>query len=219
MIKQHWKRLRPIAAIMVFKVFKQILVISIGLIAMQASAGVFYRYVNDEGHSVMHQTIPPQYVENGYDIVNDKGQVIERVPPKVTGAELKAREEAAQRAKEATAQEEYDLTLLRRYSFVTDLESERDRKIRELSVRVTILKSNLSGVRHELEQEYKKAARYERSGKEAPEMIQEHITQLEAKIANTESNIAQSRFAIEDERDEYNTAIERFKELQVLRGR
>ena len=53
------------------------------LILMSASAstlaGNLYRYENDQGIMVINDTVPPEFVHKGYDVLNSSGRVIERV--------------------------------------------------------------------------------------------------------------------------------------------
>ena len=45
-----------------------------------SQARELYRYTNDQGNMVVDYQVPPQYVPNGYEILNEKGMVIEVVP-------------------------------------------------------------------------------------------------------------------------------------------
>ena len=92
--------------------------------------------------------MPAAYVSNGYEILNESGQVVSVVPPAKTATELEqdaaaARSRAADTAAEA-AQLERDTFLLRRYSTVQDIEAARDRSLRELDIRIAILSSPVS---------------------------------------------------------------------------
>ena len=53
-----------------------------------------YRYRNAEGSVVVDYQVPAESVGGGYEILNDKGVVIEVVPPEPT-AEEKVREREA----------------------------------------------------------------------------------------------------------------------------
>ena len=104
-----------------------------------------YRYQNESGITVVDWAIPAAFVTDGYEVLNDSGQVVRVVPPAKTETELE-RDAAAQRAQEAeaaaeAAQLERDTFLLRRYSTVQDIEAARDRSLRELDIRIAILNS------------------------------------------------------------------------------
>ena len=188
-----------------------------------ATAGEYYRYVNDNGNLVIDNDVPPELAHKGYDVINKNGRLIRKVEPQLTGDALivvkaeKRRQEAAE--KQRLAQEQYDMSLLRRYSFISDIEAEKKRKIREMEISVSILKGNLNTVRTELEGEYEKAARLERAGRKPSEDLLSRIAILEKKITTTEDMLNKRRAARDITSLEYQQSIERFKELQVLRGR
>ncbi|NRB37281.1 MAG: hypothetical protein HRU20_02300 [Pseudomonadales bacterium] len=188
-----------------------------------AASGEYYRYINDSGILVIDNDLPVKYASKGYDVINKHGRVIRHVDAQVTGDALLAAKAAQKRlAKEDNlrqAQEQYDMSLLRRYSFVTDIEAEKKRKIREMEISVSILKGNLNSVRSELESEYEKAAQVERTGRAPSKSQVSRIANLEKKITTTEDMLNKRRAARDITSLEYQRSIERFKELQVMRGR
>ena len=185
------------------------------------NVGAFYRYKDDNGNIVIDRSIPVDRVSGGYEVLSDSGRVIEVVERQLTESEMSAlsvkqqRERSSKESKER--QREYDLQLLRRYSFVGDIESERDRKVREMDVRVQILRGNLLGVRNELEVEYGRAAKIEKQGAKIPESTQKRIEGLEQKLTTTEQLMKKLLADMEDTRKEYLLSIERFKTLKSLR--
>ena len=99
-------------------------------------AGAFYRYVNEEGVKVLDTSIPPEYVQNGYEILNKNGQVIEVVPP------APSEEEIAEKQTEQEILFHYEL-LRKRYSNVSSIESARKRKLENLETSISIIKGNI----------------------------------------------------------------------------
>jgi len=49
------------------------LLMAASLIATSAWAANLYRYVNNEGITVLDRTIPPQFVPKCYSILNERG--------------------------------------------------------------------------------------------------------------------------------------------------
>jgi len=47
-----------------------------------AYAQELYRYRDENGVTRMEPTIPAQYVDKGYDVLNARGMLIRRVPPR-----------------------------------------------------------------------------------------------------------------------------------------
>ena len=177
-----------------------------------------YRYIDDNGQTVIRSSIAPGKVALGYDILDSKGRIIETVDAlEENASELYLENQKKERTRRK--QEEYDLSLIRRYSFVKDIEVERDRKINELKIRVSILKGNLNGVRSELESAYDSAAKRERKGQKITSILQGRIDNLEAKITSTEDVLTKRQKAIKTLENNYIHSIKRFSEIQALRRR
>lgn len=49
-----------------------------------AAQKLLYRYVNEQGVKVLNHIIPPKYAQNGYEVINESGQVVRVVPPAPT---------------------------------------------------------------------------------------------------------------------------------------
>lgn len=201
---------------------KVFLLFSLLLLSLQALTETkFYRYTNESGNTVINHSIPVNRVAWGYEVLNGNGQVIATVDRVLTDEEKEARSGKVKAKEEAELaklkQAEYDLELLRKYSFVADIEAERERKIREMTVSATILKGNLYGVRSELETEYKSAAELEKAGRKVPEKTVERINDLENKITTTKELLKKREQAIEATRKDYLYAISRFQLLQEKR--
>lgn len=183
--------------------------------------GDFYRYYDENGNVVINRSIPADKVKNGYEILSSSGRVIEVVKRQLTDEELSAMTDRQRREKNAqtlkSEQREFDLQLLRRYSFVGDINAEKNRKVKEMDVRVQILKGNLLSVRNELEVAYEKAAKIEKAGRTVPENQLKHISSLEKKLTTTEQLMRKLLSDMELTRKEYLLAIERFKELKSIK--
>lgn len=177
-----------------------------------------YRYIDGNGQTVIRSSISPENVALGYDILDDNGRLIETVAPVEDNASEKYQQRELAKKKQQQ-QDEYDLSLIRRYSFVTDIEVERDRKLTELKVRMAILKGNLNSVRTELETAYEEAATRERKGNKVDDALQKRINGLEQKISSTEDILQKRQHEMELLQNEYVRTIERFIEIQTLRGR
>lgn len=185
--------------------------------------GEYYRYIDSNGSLVIDNDIPPELASKGYSVIDGHGRLLRKVAPRASDEDIQAAKLAdqleSQRLEKKRKQDRYDLSLLRRYSFVSDIEAEKNRKFKELEVSISILKGNLIGVRSELEVEYERAAKIERSGRKPVQSLTDRITSLEEKITTTENMLNKRRAAKDIIGLEYQQAIDRFKELQAIRGR
>lgn len=182
---------------------------------LQSQAGLaatkLYRYTDDRGVVSIDDHVPPEFVKNGYQVLTPNGRVIETVAPQLSDAESE-RKRAAQA--EAKRLQEWDKSLLLRYSTVDDIAAARDRAMREFDVRISILHSNLLSIKSQIESEQSKAADLERRGVKVPDAITQAIDELRREIADTEDSIVQHTQEKEKVRAQYEKDIERFKTLK-----
>lgn len=179
-----------------------------------------YRYVNDDGHRVIAYQVPPEQVAQGYEVLNEKGVLIEVVHPK-PGDEAQANMDAEQRRESAEAAErqrlqKWDESLLLRYSTVEDIEAARDRALRDLRIRVSILKGKQRSLKQQVENYQAEAADQERRGLNVSESHLEAISDLQSEIASTERSIADRQREIERVEADYQRDIDRFANLVEL---
>lgn len=187
------------------------------------AANHYYRYKDTNGKWVMTSTIPAEKAKLGYEIIDENGKVIEKIDGEVTGSDLddlkKKRQAEISEKERIKKQQEYDLSLIRRYSFVEDIEAEKKRKLTELNATLSIVKGNLNSVRAELEAEYARAAGIERQDKPLPDDLKKRIADVEAVVISTEDLYKLREQNIKTTTADYDRAIKRFQELQILRGK
>jgi hypothetical protein len=179
------------------------LLLSGWLAAQNTAAGkVVYRYKNKEGVTVLDSTIPPQYVNNGYEIMSLSGKVLKVVAPVVQGAEG----ERLQREKLQREQRERDDIQLRRsYSNVTDIDAAKTRNLESLRGNISILEANLASARTRLQSYQKQAAAIERTGRALPEDLLKNINSL----GQEEKDI---QLQIQQREEEYKAVAKKFEE-------
>lgn len=192
-----------------------------GLAALLALASAtvdarMYRYQDDNGQMVISNTVPQEATVRGYEILNSRGRVIERVAPAPTTEELAAREAEEQRREAEAKQREADRALLRRYSHPDEAVRSMHRKIRELESLNQLKRGNISVIVSQLDSEQSRAADLERAGRPVPEATLQRIDRLQSQIQDIEREITAQNRDIEDIRSAYLQDIDR---LEVITGR
>lgn len=176
-----------------------------------------YRYTNAEGNIVVDYQVPSDYVANGYEVLNDDGIVLKVVPRALTEEEEKifdAEEALAARARaEERRLRDWDESLLLRYSTVGDIEAARERALRDLRIRLSILKSNKRSLKVQVENYQAQAADMERSGREVDVARLSAIEDLQAEMESTERSINDRAQEINDVSAAYGEDIKRFEML------
>lgn len=187
------------------------------LIAAASEARNMYRYTNADGVTVVDYQVPVVYVSTGYEILNEEGVVLEVVPRSLTEEEKKDRnaqqELEAQAKAEQRRLQEWDESLLLRYSTVADIDAARERALRDLRIRLSILKGNRRSLKQQVENYQAQAADLERSGQQVDVARLVAIEDMQTEIGTTERSIADRAQEIEDVSDAYQRDIERFEML------
>lgn len=189
-----------------------------------ASVDKLYRYKDSKGRVVINHILPPEIVANGYEVLSSTGYVIQVVPRSLTAEEIESltKEEKIKRQqeREREAQLRYDESLLLRYSDVLDIESARERTLREFNLRISILKGNQFAVKRKVEAEQARAADIERSGQTVPKIVRENIKAMQDELEITQKKVILREHELEKVKEQFSKDIDRFRELQVLlRGR
>lgn len=171
---------------------------------------VFYRYTTSEGRKVVSQTIPPQYVRNGYEMLTISGEVLKVVPPAPPEADA---ERIAKERKAAKEQARLDLELRQTYSSVKDIDSAKTRNLQELVNTISILQANLASVKTQLKAQEEHAATIERNGKTVSEDILKNIATLRAEEKDLNNQIKQRQTEYDGAAAKYDQDKARFIEI------
>lgn len=176
----------------------------------QTDKKVFYRYTTSDGRKVVSQTIPPQYIRNGYELLTISGQVLKVVPPAPPEADA---ERIANERKAAKEQARIDLELRRTYSSVKDIESAKARNLQELTNTVNILHANLSSIKAQSKAQEQHAAAIERNGKTVPDDILKNIATLHTEEKDLNNQIKQRQTEYDKAAEKYEKDKARFMEI------
>jgi len=192
-------------------------VLLVALAATTADARNLYRYTNDRGNPVVDYQVPAEYVAKGYEVLNEDGVVVKVVPRTLTADEQKVFNAQQSLEAQAKAEEkrlrEWDESLLLRYSTVADIEDARERALRDLRIRLSILKGNRRSLKQQVENYQAQAADLERIGQKVDVQRLSAIEDMQAEIDATDRAIAERTREIDDVAAAFDRDIERFKML------
>lgn len=173
----------------------------------------FYRYKDANGVTVMNSQIPPEFVANGYEVVNAQGMVLKTVPRALTEEERARQSDELKRQAAEAEQRKKDEALLLRYSTIEDIEADKQRTIGEIDVRISILRGNIIASKQQVERELARAADLQRAGRQVPPQLLKAIEDLKRDIADNEANIAQREQEKLDSAAAFDRDIERMRFL------
>lgn len=164
--------------------------------------------------------MPAEYVKNGYQVLNERGQVIEVVQRTLTTEERAAQSEQLEQKRlveqAALRQEEEDRMLLRLYRSPEEVVRRRDSTIEQLEAQMIVLNSLLKDAEEKLAELEQRVVNNENAGNEIPANL---IAQVED-ATNERNRLATQLVRIESEIEAANTTAEnninRLKELLNL---
>ncbi len=185
---------------------------------VDVSAQNLYRYRADNGVVVVDFRVPVEYADNGYEVLDENGLVVDVVPRALTVEERAnvalARELEENAKMEQLRLQKWDESLLLRYSTIADIEDARDRSLSDLKIRVSILKSNRRSLRQQVENAQARVAATERAGAQPLQADLDNIVVLKREIDSTETQIEARQIQIADMTAGYQRDIDRFEQLQ-----
>lgn len=166
-----------------------------------------YRYKDAQGRTVMtRQAVPSDAAQKGYEILNDKGTVIQVIPPALTAEQARQKEAADKRAAE-------DKELLDKYANLEEFDSIKQRQITDTEGLIGVSVRSLGSLQRRQEADLAKAAEFERSGMEVPEDLTRDLANIKSEREALNRQIEAQRKSIADMKTEYEAVRPRVIEL------
>jgi hypothetical protein len=151
--------------------------------AADAPDVLFYRYIDSRGVTVLdRQGVPPEYVGKGYDVLNQRGRVVQTIPPAPSADELRDAQAARLRA-------DADAHLLRLYSSVEDVDRAKSRRLAELDGLIVVAQGNIQNLIAQQNSLQTQAADQERAGRPVPRTLLDQLDDLRDQQQNLKVDI------------------------------
>lgn len=183
------------------------------LVSTSATASTMYRYKDNNGRMVISNTVPSENTTRGYEILNDKGRVVQVIDAAPTEEELADRDAQKKRNRVLEEQRREDAELLRTFSHPDDAVKALRRKLQELESISQLKRGNISVIESQLQEQQSKAADLERSGREVPDNLRARIDRLRSQILDIEREISAQNLETSSIRDAFEEKIDRLEEL------
>ena len=197
--------------------FIAVLLLVVGLALAPAVMAEMYRYKDEEGKTVLGNTLPREARSKGYEILNNNGRVIETVPPAPTEEEIAERKRQKElerkRREQKERQEKIDKRLLRQYSSPDDAARALHRKLRERFSTIKLKIGNIRSLNNQIADEQNRAANMERSGREVPDSLRKKMERLRSEKSDVMGEIQQELDEVDATRKEFRGQINRLEEL------
>ena len=192
------------------------MVLGLAFIAPSVRAEL-YKYVNEDGVTVLDSHVPARYVKNGYSILSLDGRVLEVVQKALSSAEIRARdaELAGQRVREKAEREQKiaDQNLMRIYGTPEDVVRARDTKLASVEGFINTSRSNLTRLEIQKRSLESQLANIERAGGVIGKDRLSQVRSIENRIHSIESEIREKQGEMEQLRADFSTDLKRVREL------
>lgn len=183
---------------------KSLILLLMLLLPVLAEAQDLYRYKDNNGITVLNNSIPAEYVRGGYEVIDARtGKVIQKVAPVV-----------ADTSGNRVYQTPDDKILLASYSSVEEIMEHLERKKAKLDAEVANIKTDQRVLGMELERQQKELKRLQDREREIPETLTKHIAELEGSMSGLEGALVRRQGDLERTTQEYEAKADRFKVLQ-----
>ncbi len=165
--------------------------------AVAASAATHYRW--RDGHGVLHfsDSLPPDAVKYGYELINDQGIVVRSVERALTPQERKQREAAAAiqaaAARQARDRARADRQMLAAYPQESDLRKAQKLQLGTIDLTIRTTELNLESQERTLADLLQRAAELEHTQKTVPKFISDDIARQRGVVNTQREALTQAR--------------------------
>jgi len=189
-----------------FLINRFICLIAMTFLSLNLWAGRLYQYEDDEGRTVLDDRVPKVFIHKGYKVLNDKGYIMEVIPPAMTEEQKKEFHEEGKRQKALRK-------LLKTYSGPEDAELARDRQLDMLDSQIGVKKGVIARLLAQKKRETEKAADLERRGRKVYENIVDKVERLDRQVIAAQEDISKRELEKEETRVRFEKDIQELRKL------
>lgn len=198
-------------------------------LAANASAAEVYRWVDENGEVHYSQSLPPNFKDQGHDVLNERGMVTdedqsltppppEEVPDEEQLQELPRDSSGMKRPKalysEAEMQRRMDNFLMLRYDSEQEITDAMDVEIKQLDYDRRLLTTTRESMEDAYRGQIRQAANRQRAGQQVDENTALEIAGLQTRLAENSRTLDYMEIREVDIRAEFGKQLERFRFLE-----
>lgn len=198
------------------------------LVAGTANAAKVYRWVDENGEVHYSESLPPDFKEEGHDVLNSSGIIVDenlslKPPPQKEPTEEDRKElprdaSGLPRPKalysEVEMQKRMDNFLMLRYESEQEITDAMNVEIKQLEYDRRLLRTTRESMLDTYRGEIKQAANRQRAGLEVPQKKSKEIKQLRSRLAESEVSLNQLKERELAIRAEFGKQLERYRYLE-----
>ncbi len=178
-----------------------------------------YRWHDAQGGLHYSDSIPPEAVRFGYDILNDQGLLVRHVNRELTPAERAAAAAEAARiasAKRAADQQALaDRQLLAAYPNEAELKEAHDAKLAQMQQNINTTQQNLRSQEQSLADLLAHAAELERSGQSVPVFLRKRVADQRQSVADERNEVIKLQRQRAETAQQFDAELQRYRALRA----
>jgi hypothetical protein len=183
-----------------------------------SSGRKFYQWVDAQGVTHYGDNIPPEYASKEHRIVNGQGIELEHMDAQKTPEQMTAED---QKKAALEASENRDRNLLNTYVSVQEIERLRDQRLTLVSDQIKVTGQFLEVLNGKMSKLRASSSHYKpySSDPNAPPMsdqLAEDLVRVDSDIRTQQENLREKRSEEATMRQQFETDIDRFKELKGI---
>ncbi len=175
------------------------MLLSVTLMA-QAEGRLIYVVEDPQGKVRMFDALPPELAGRGYKVMDERGHVVEVVPPRRTRGDVPL--------------SDHDRALLATFTSEAEIQIARDRQLATLEGLIRLNERNLPLYEENLAELRERAEALAAAGRPVPEELREDIRRMERQVAQRRAFIEAQRQEMARVRMKYDEDLRRFRELK-----
>ena len=198
-------------------------------LATNASAAEVYRWVDENGEVHYSESLPPNFQDQGHDVLNERGIVTDEdlsltppppveVPDEEQLQELPRDSSGMQRPKalysEAELQRRMDNFLMLRYGSEQEITDAMNVEIKQLDYDRRLLTTTRESIEEAYRGQISQAANRQRAGQQVAENTAIEINRLQARLAENSRSLDSMEIREVDIRAEFGKQMERYRFLE-----
>lgn len=192
---------------------KKMIFVVLSLCCVNAFAQeIFYVFTDKNGNTIMQDTLPPEYINKGYRIVNASGVTIKIVAPNTLSGQG-----GGKRSRQDDLQEQ-DLVLLQTYASVSEIEEIREKRVASVEDIIKLTQTHNEAFLRNLTSLFELQGSLRKNGEDVSDKLKQDIADVQQHIETNNIYIQKKRDEQRRLRDKFNGDINRFKVLQARVG-
>lgn len=192
--------------------------IAVALIPGTALAENVYRWVDNDGKVNFGRTLPPEYANMPYQILNDAGVVIERVDDPMARQTTKPEEKADEKLAPLFTEDEVrlrtDRLLVLKYQSAEDIQNAMELELAQLDFDARLIEQSQASTMQAMAGQVHSAADRQRAGLPNDAEADQTIESLRNRLRRSENSLAELKNREAKIRVSFGKEVERFHFLE-----